>query len=144
MCRSVEATSTQLEAMSAQTSQVPPPSEVNFVKTPSKGADKSPIVKDCRFCGQTHEMERSKCPAFEKICSVFQRENHFALKCSNKKKLHKTKKPLRKHSVNQFDCDESEEEILSVSCSEEEINAVDNHSNKIVQLWRLVGRTWKC
>ena len=67
ICRSAEATSTQLEAMSAQTSHVPPPPEVIFVKTPSKGADKSPIVKDCRFCGQTHEMERSKCPALGKF-----------------------------------------------------------------------------
>ena len=32
MCRSAEATSTQLEAMSAQTSHVTPPPEVNFVK----------------------------------------------------------------------------------------------------------------
>ena len=72
MCRSAEATSTQLEAMSAQISHVPLPPEVNFVKKPSKGAYKSPIVKDCRFCGQTHEMERSKCPAFGKMCSVCQ------------------------------------------------------------------------
>ena len=142
MCRSAEATSTQLEAMSVQTSHVPPPPEVNFVKTPSKGVDKSPIVKDCRFCGQTYEMERSKCPAFGKICSVCQRENHFALKCSHKKKPYRTKKP-RKHSVNQFDCDESEEEILSVSCSEEEINAVDNHTNKIVATMQVGGKDVK-
>ena len=32
------------------------------------------------------------------------------------------RKPLQKHSVNQFDFDESEEEILSISCTEEEIN----------------------
>ena len=37
---------------------------MNFVKKPSKGVDKSSFVKDCRFCGQTHEKERSKCPAF--------------------------------------------------------------------------------
>ena len=143
MCRSAEATSTQLEAMSAQTSHVAPPPEVNFVKTPSKGADKSPVVKDCRFCGQTHEMERSKCPAFGKICSVCQRQNHFALKCYHKKKPRETRKPPRKHSVNQFDCDESEEEILSVSCSEEEINTVDNHTNKIVATMKVGGKDVK-
>ena len=142
MCRSAEATSTQLEAMSAQTSHVPPLPEVNFVKKPSKGAGTSPIVKDCRFCGQTHEMERSKCPAFGKICSVCQRENHFAWKCSHKKP-HKTKKPPHKHSVNQFDCDESEEEILSVSCSEEEINTVDSHTNKIVATMKVGGKDVK-
>lgn len=36
MCRSAEATSTQLEAMSSQNSHAPPPPEVNFVKKPSK------------------------------------------------------------------------------------------------------------
>ena len=85
MCRSAEATSTQLEAMSAQNSHAPPPLEVNFVKKPSKGANKSSFVKDCRFCGQTHENERSRCPAFGKICSACQKENHFALKCSQKR-----------------------------------------------------------
>ena len=58
ICRSAEATSTQLEAMSAQNSHKPSPLEVNFVKKPSKGADKSSFVKDFRFCGQTHEKER--------------------------------------------------------------------------------------
>ena len=148
MCRSPEATSTQLEAMSSQNSHAPPPPEVNFVQKPSKGADKSSFVKDCRFCGQTHEKERSKCPAFGKICSACQKENHFALKCSQKKKPHKTKKPRnrkppQKHSVNQFDFHESEEEILSVSCSEEEINAVDNHSNKILATMKIGGKDVK-
>ena len=78
----------------------------------------------------THEKERSKCPAFGKICSACQKENHFALKCSQKKKPHKTKKPRNrkpshKHSVNQFDFGESEEEILSVSCTEEEMYLAD-------------------
>ena len=123
MCRSAEATLTQLEAMSAQNSHTPPPPKVNFVKKPSKGADKSSFVKDCRFCGETHEKERSKCPAFGKICSACQKENHFALKCSQKKKP-RNRKPSHKHSVNQFDFGESEEEILSVSCTEEEINVV--------------------
>lgn len=34
--------------------------------------------------------------------------------------------------MNQFEFDENEEEILSVSYTEEEINAVDNHPNKIL------------
>ena len=70
MCRSAKATSTQLKAMSAQNSHAHPPTEVNFVKKTSKGADKSSFVKDCRFCSQAHEKERSKCPAFAKICSA--------------------------------------------------------------------------
>ena len=45
--------------------------------------------------------------------------------------------------MNQFDFDESEEEILSVSCSEEEINAVDNHSNKILATMKIGGKDVK-
>ena len=42
--------------------------------------------------------------------------------------------------MNQFDFGESEEEILSVSCTEEEINAVDNHSNKILATMKIGGK----
>ena len=41
----------------------------------------------------------------------------------------RNRKPPQKHSVTQFDFDESEVEILSVSCTEGEIN---NHPNKIL------------
>ena len=42
------------------------------------------------------------------------------------------RKPPQKHSVNQFDLDENEEEILSIPVTEEEMNTVDNHTNKIL------------
>ena len=45
--------------------------------------------------------------------------------------------------MNQFDFDESEEEILSVSCSAEEISAVDNHSNKILATMKVGGKDVK-
>ena len=45
--------------------------------------------------------------------------------------------------MNQFDFDESEEEIVSVSYSEEEINAVDNHSNKILATMKIGGKDVK-
>ena len=143
MCRSAEKTSTQLEAMSAQNHTHPQA----LVKKPSKGANKSSLIKHCRFCGQTHEEERSKCPAFGKTCSTCQKEK-FALKCSQKKKSHKTKKPRNRkpphnHSVNQFDFDESEEEILSVSCTEEDINAIDNYLNKILATMKIGGKEVK-
>ena len=55
----------------------------------------------------------------------------------------RNRKPPQKHSVNQFDFHESEEEILSVSYSEEEINAVDNHSNKILATMKIGGKDVK-
>ena len=115
--------------MTAQNSHAPSPPEVKVVKEPSNGSDKSSFVKDCLFCGQAHEKEKSKCPAF-------------AMKCFPKKKPRNRKSP-QKHSVNQFDFDESEEEILSVSCAEEEINAVDNHSNKILATMKIGGKEVK-
>ena len=53
------------------------------------------------------------------------------------------RKPPQKHSVNQFDFDESEEEILSISCTEEEINTVDNHPNKILATMKSGGKEVK-
>ena len=53
------------------------------------------------------------------------------------------RKPPQKHSVNQFDFDESEEEILSISCTEEEINAVNNHWNKILATMKIGGKEVK-
>ena len=63
-------------------------------------------------------------------------------------KRHKTKKPRnrkppQKHSVNQLDFNESEEEISPVSCTKEEINAFDNHSNKILATMKIGGKEVK-
>ena len=59
------------------------------------------------------------------------------------KKKPRNRKPPQKHSVNQLDFDESEEEILSVSCREEEINVVNNHSNKILATMKIGGKEVK-
>ena len=53
------------------------------------------------------------------------------------------RKPSQKHSVNQLDFDESEEDILSVSWGEEGINAVNNHSNKILATMKIGGKEVK-
>ena len=53
------------------------------------------------------------------------------------------RKPSQKHSVNQLDFDESEEDILSVCCGEGEINAVNNHSNKILATMKIGGKEVK-
>ena len=53
------------------------------------------------------------------------------------------RKPSQKHSVNQLDFDESEEDILSVSWGDEGINAVNNHSNKILATMKIGGKEVK-
>ena len=45
--------------------------------------------------------------------------------------------------MNQFDIDENEEEILSISCTEEEMNTVDNHPNKILAIMKSGGKEVK-
>ena len=70
------------------------------------------------------------------------------MKCSQKKKQTQKKKPRfrkppQKHTVNQFETDESDEEILSVSYSEDEISAVDNHPNKIQATMNIGGKEVK-
>ena len=49
----------------------------------------------------------------------------------------RNRKPPHKYLVNQFDFEETGEKILSVSFYEEEINAIDNPSNKIQRESRL-------
>ena len=45
--------------------------------------------------------------------------------------------------MNQFDIDENEEEILSISVTEEEMNTVDNHTNKILATMKIGGKEVK-
>ena len=60
-----------------------------------------------------------------------------------KTKKPRYRKPPHKHAVNQFDFDESGEEILSVSCYEEEISTIDNPSNKILATVMIGGKKMK-
>ena len=53
------------------------------------------------------------------------------------------RKPPQKHLVNQFDIDENEEEILSIPVTEEEMNTVDNHTNKILAFLKSGGKEVK-
>ena len=45
--------------------------------------------------------------------------------------------------MNQFDIDENEEEILSIPVTEEEMNTVDNHTNKILATMKIGGKEVK-
>ena len=64
-------------------------------------------------------------------------------KTPRKTKKPRYRKPPHKHSVNQFDFDESGEEILSVSCYEKEINTIDNPSDKILATVMIGGKNVK-
>ena len=96
ICRSAEATSTQLEAMTGQSSHSPPPSVVNKVSKTPKQPGKPPVLRECRYCGQSHEKARAKCPAFGKVCNNCKKENHFASKCAAGKQPRQKKSGGRK------------------------------------------------
>ena len=43
---------------------------------------KAKTMKSCWYCGQKHNFfDRTKCPAFGKICSKCKMRNHFAKMC---------------------------------------------------------------
>ena len=43
------------------------------------------ILKECNFCGKSHEAIKTKCPAWGKLCNHCKGRNHFEVKC---KKVH--------------------------------------------------------
>ena len=101
ICRSAEATASQLKDMSG-----PSQCDVNKVKSKhgsfkdikKKKEDKKfqkPETKQkeisCKFCGYLHVPDKLKCPAWGKSCSLCKGRNHFAKKCnkSSTVRLHK-------------------------------------------------------
>lgn len=63
--------------------------------------------KECRFCGYSHVMDKSKCPAYGKACNNCGGENHFAKKC-NKKKQNKVHHVKPAAAAADFDTDDSD------------------------------------
>ena len=97
ICRSAEATSAHLKAISGQSSSTGTPADnVNAVdkrkksKAPPKRRSngqmqkqplpepKEDLLKRCKHCGRSHVKQRTKCPAFGKLCSACNKPNHFA------------------------------------------------------------------
>ena len=52
------------------------------------------MISDCRFCGKSHEAQKTKCPAWGKVCMNCNGRNHFKAKCRTKV-----------HSLEQTNCD---------------------------------------
>jgi len=100
ICRSAEATSAHLKAISGQLSSTGIPADnVNAVdkrkksKAPPKRRSngqmqkqplpepKEDLLKPCKHCRRSHVKQRTKCPAFGKLCSACNKPNHFAEMC---------------------------------------------------------------
>ena len=94
-CRSAESTSQQLKAIGDDTA------ELNAVRSKQQAHARSKLKqtkskfdadrharKTCKFCGESHAMNKKACPAFGKKCDFCHRQNHYASVCYKKNKLH--------------------------------------------------------
>lgn len=75
ICRSAEATSTQLKNMSGRI----PEENIKKITESRKGK--------CRFCGNTHIFKKEMCPAWGKTCSNCKGRNHNESVCKKKKQV---------------------------------------------------------
>ena len=41
--------------------------------------------RECKYCGKIHIMKKELCPAWGKTCTSCKRDNHFAVKCTEKR-----------------------------------------------------------
>ena len=51
----------------------------NAVKPQQK--DGLRVLKECKFCGKSHEAAKTQCPAWGKTCNYCKGRNHFEVKC---------------------------------------------------------------
>lgn len=119
ICRSAEATTSQLKVMN---------NELHYIKTTSQHQStnpkssmknaKSEHIKNCKYCGQSHDLKREKCPAYGKICSNCGKSNHFAQKCSKKGRQVNTISDVESNNS-------SEEDLLTI----EEVNSLKSKSS---------------
>jgi hypothetical protein len=50
-------------------------------KSPAVTVSSRPLLKECLFCGKSHEKKKVSCPAWRKKCFKGRELNHFAVKC---------------------------------------------------------------
>jgi hypothetical protein len=95
ICRAYEMTSKQTQEMTAlQVDKVTHRSdsacaarENHRPGTESKSTEdekETRVIRDCRFCGKSHEAQKLKCPAWGKTCRKCNGSNHFQAKCRSK------------------------------------------------------------
>ena len=106
---------------------------------------KEDLLKHCKHCGRSHVKQRTKCPAFGKLCSACNKPNHFAEMCRSTSG--KNSRP--RNGVNMVNSeDSSEEELLSVSFDSYEgnVHAVNEDNlpeKKIFATMEIVGASFR-
>ena len=76
-CRAAEMPTQQLRAMSENDLSA----EAHAISARPRKGSSSVKKASCKFCGQTHILEKEECPAWGKTCQNCKKKNHFAVKC---------------------------------------------------------------
>ena len=130
LCRSAEATSSQLKEISGEAAAAV---EVHKVKSEekrkpfaagttfkgnrgktTKGSGQTPQTL-CKLCGYDHPMVQGRCPALGRDCNACGEKNHFASRCPSKQKR-------KVYTVEEEQCDSGTEWISTVRAS---VNSVE-------------------
>ena len=136
ICKAAQAASNHSRAMRAESL-----SSINNKTT--KTQLKSASVRECKFCGFTHPMQASKCPAYGKECSRCGGENHFAARCpkAHSRKEHHRKKPMRKSNRGKVNKLAEESEYSSGSESTFDVcQSVNTVPKKIIKCKMIVAK----
>ena len=136
ICRSNEATSSQMKEIASGSNL----EAVNKVEDPTRDKGRSwqcdwkrrndrneqsrdnttRVTKTCHFCGNKHEMNKKKCPAWGKQCQKCNGRNHFASVCKKDRRIN--------HVVeDETDTDSDVEFITSICLEEEYISQVSDN-----------------
>ena len=132
LCKAAEATLHQSEAM-----QQPSSSELNAVR---ESQPKPKFLNMCRFCSQSHENDKYKCPALNRTCKVCGKLNHFANSkvCKGKQKYSsqskrrhakKSSKKYSKHAANAVQSSASDSD--TDTCSDYEALTVEEEISNV-------------
>ena len=127
--RATETTKRQLQKMT-------PAEEVSAIrKSKRSGSYKQQVssnsLKNCKYCGKSHEKAKEKCPAFGKICGYCSKRNHFEIMCMIKKKQGKQH---RKVNMCEESSSDSELECVETVRLEDTVNTThtkESNQNKL-------------
>ena len=86
----------------------------------------SKTVRGCRYCGKTHG--KGQCPAYGKICSSYNKRNHFASVCLSSKQI---KSVCVENSSDSTDYEDNQFFIGSVEVDTKQLTELNSSENNI-------------
>lgn len=83
-CRTFEAARAQLNSISHSGGETSESTGIPVHAIEARKRDTDKHERQCRYCGNQHEMKKEKCPAWGKTCSNCSKKNHFKVVCRSK------------------------------------------------------------